>query len=67
MLAPDLKSRRRADKEDSVPCDLPKGRAKMRVGVWVWRNLIFRNKNKFQKRGGGRGDCLAYILDKQTH
>lgn len=54
MLAPDLKDRKKADKKDSIHVTFPKARTKRRMGVWVWRNPIFRNKNKFKKRETGR-------------
>lgn len=63
VLAPDLKDRKKADKGGQHPCDLPKGRTKRRVGVWIWRNPVFRNKNTFKKRERERRD-LAYTSNK---
>lgn len=54
VLAPDLQDRKKADKGGQHPCDLPKGRTKRRVGVWIWRNPVFRNKNTFKKRERGK-------------
>lgn len=54
VLAPDRMTRKKADKENRIHVTSPKAEPKGRVGVWVQRNPIFRNKNKFKKRKGGR-------------
>lgn len=54
VLAPDGMTRKKADKENRIHVTSRKAGPKGRAGVWVQRNPIFRNKNKFKKRKGGR-------------
>lgn len=46
---PKLEGQEESRQGGQDPGDLPHSR-KTRVGVWVWRSLILRNKNKLKKR-----------------